>query len=104
MSNGEMSLITGGAASAPVKIENIKPLLPWLERFLVFQSTPLREVANELEREYGRRVEVADGELAELTVTGWFADKDFEEVVAVVCGVVRADCIIDDSVAYVRGK
>lgn len=99
---GEMSLISEGTSSAPVKVDDIRPLVPWLERFLVFQSTPLAEVAMELEREYGVPVEIADDALAGLTVTGWYADKSFEEVLAVVCGVLRAECSIRGGVAYVE--
>lgn len=98
---GEMSVVSEGSTAAPVKLEDVRPLVPWLERFLVFQSTPVREVAVVLEREYGTRVEVTDSALAEMTVTGWYADKSFEEVIAVICGVVRANCSIQDSVARI---
>lgn len=98
---GELSFVSHGMTSAPVKVEDVKPLVPWLERFLVFQSTPLREVAVQLEREYGVRVEIADSTLAELMVTGWYADKTFEEVIAVVCGVVNAKCLVEDGVARI---
>jgi transmembrane sensor len=101
---GEMGLISDGSTSAPVKVDDVRPLIPWLERFLVFQSTPLREVAVELEREYGTRVEVTDSALAELTVTGWYADKSLEEVIAIVCGAVRAECSIQDGVARIERR
>jgi transmembrane sensor len=101
---GEMGLISGGSPSGRVKVDDVRPLLPWLERFLVFQSTPVREVAAVLEREYGTRVEVTDSALAKLTVTGWFADKSFEEVIAVVCGAVRAECSVHDGVARIEPR
>lgn len=99
---GEMSVVSRGTTSAPARIEDVKPLVSWLERFIVFQSTPLSEVARELEREYGIPVEVTDSALARHTITGWYADRKFEEVLNIVCGVLQADCSIGDGVARIE--
>jgi transmembrane sensor len=98
---GEISFITEGRTSSAIRVDDARTLVPWLERFLVFQATPLREVARELESQYGRRVEISDVVLEDLTVTGWYADKSFEEVVAIVCGVLRADCSISEGVTRI---
>jgi len=99
---GQMSVVTRGAVAAPVAVDDVRPMLDWLGRFIVFQSTPLRDVAVELERQYGIRVRVEDAELARETVTGWYADRRFEEVFAVVCGVLRAECAVRDGIATIR--
>jgi transmembrane sensor len=91
---GEMSMVRDGATTAAVQVGDLDPLMAWLDRFLVFQATPLREAARELERAYGIPVIVTDSILARETVTGWYADRGFEEVLMFVCAVVRAHCSI----------
>jgi ferric-dicitrate binding protein FerR (iron transport regulator) len=98
---GEVSRISRGTTTEPVRVGDVEPLVTWLERFIVFQATPLGEVARELEDTYGVRVEVTDSALAAQTVTGWYADRTFPEVFAIVCEVLQAECSIRDGVARV---
>jgi transmembrane sensor len=98
---GEVSRISRGTTTAPVRVGNVEPLVPWLDRFIVFQATPLGEVARELEATYDVKVEVTDSALAQQTVTGWYADKTFPEVFSIVCEVLQAECSIRDGVARV---
>lgn len=98
---GEMSLVTAGSATEPIKVDDLDPLVAWLKRFIVFQQTPLHEAAQELEREYGVAVVVTDSLLAQETITGWYADRTFEEVLAIVCGVLQAQCSIANGTATI---
>lgn len=99
---GEMSVAMDGSTTAPVRVEDMEPLVGWLKRFLVFQGTPLHEAARALEREYGVPVVVADTGLAQETVTGWYADRAFEDVLAIICGVMQARCSMEDGTAVIR--
>lgn len=101
VAGGEMSIVTDGIPSPPVKVD-VVPMLAWVGRFLAFQSTPLRRVAAELEQEYGARVIVTDSALADLTITGWYVDRSFEEVVTIICGVLGAHCSIQDGIATIH--
>ena len=98
---GEVSRIARGTTTAPVRVGDVEPLVTWLDRFIVFQATPLGEVARELQDTYGVRVEVTDSALASQTVTGWYADRTFPEVFAIVCEVLQAQCSMRDGVARV---
>jgi ferric-dicitrate binding protein FerR (iron transport regulator) len=71
---------------------------PWVGNFLVFQDTPLREVAKEVERRFGVPVVIRDSALAERTVTAWFADRTLEEVLRVVCAASLTRCTLGDVV------
>jgi transmembrane sensor len=102
VSAGEMSLVADGMATTPVRIDDVHELLGWMRRYLVFQATPLRDVARELEREYGITVVVTDSLLAGETITGWYGDRSFEEVFTIVCGVLQASCSIEDGAATIR--
>ncbi len=98
---GEMSLVTDGSTTAAVKVDDLKPLIGWLKRFIVFQETPLYEAARELERQYGVHIVVTDPVLGMETITGWYADRTFEEVLMIVCGVMQARCSIENGTATI---
>lgn len=99
---GEVSSVIRGAPPTVVKIDNVLPLLDWVGNFIAFQSTPLSEVGHELERRYGARVHIHEEALADRTVTAWFTDESLEEVVAIICRVVDAQCSIHDSIVDMR--
>jgi ferric-dicitrate binding protein FerR (iron transport regulator) len=64
----------------------------WVGKFLVFQSTSVRDAAREVERMYGLHVVVADSVLSRRTVTATFTDQTAAQVLDVVCSVVNAQC------------
>jgi len=99
---GEVSRVAGGGAPTLERIEEVKPELGWLSGFLVFQDTPLAEVAQEIEQQYGIRVLLSDRALAQRTVTASFTNRGAEEVLTVVCRVVDARCSLSDSIASVE--
>lgn len=98
---GEVSRTARGSAPSVVRVADPEALLEWTGRFLVFQSTPLGEVAREIGHRYGVRVEVPDSGLARRTVTASFTDQSLEEVLTVVCRVVVARCSTHGSVVSV---
>jgi ferric-dicitrate binding protein FerR (iron transport regulator) len=64
----------------------------WLDNFVAFQETALQDVALELEREFGVRVEISDTALESRTFTGWFSGWAMDEVMDVICVATNADC------------
>ncbi|MBI4540566.1 MAG: FecR domain-containing protein [Gemmatimonadetes bacterium] len=101
---GEMSVAEAGVGPSLVKVEDVYSMLDWMGRTLVFQETPLAQVATEVERRYDVRIDLLDPSLAGRTVTAWFADESFEEVVTVVCRVIAAECSIGDGRATIAPK
>jgi transmembrane sensor len=98
----EISRARAGHAPAVQPIADAAPLLNWLGGFLVFQATPLREVARELERRFAVTVRVADAKLEERTVTAWFTDEDLEQVVLIVCRAAGVRCLIRDTTVSIE--
>lgn len=94
----EVARITGGAIPKVERVENVYRVIDWLGPFLAFESTPMREVAIELRNRFGVEIEMADTEIAERTVTGWFADQDPEEIIGGICRVVAATCTLESGV------
>lgn len=99
---GELSKVVDGSGPTVETVGKVQPMVEWVGELLVFQSTPLHEVAREIEARYGMRVDLPDSTLANRTVTAWFTDQSAEEVLTVVCRVVDAHCSIRDSIASIE--
>jgi transmembrane sensor len=91
---GEVSRLVRGTASRPEKVPDANQLVNWIGRFLVFRATPLPEALREIQRQYNTTIELRDSALVGTTITGWYADKSFEEVMQIVCSVVDRECAI----------
>ena len=98
---GEMGRAMEGAVSAPMKVADVQKLLEWTGNFLVFQRTPIEEVAAEIERNFDLSIDIVGRNLAEQTVTAWFNDPTAEDIVRVVCKVLAATCAIDNRKATI---
>lgn len=103
VSRGELSRVRRGTAPTLRMVDDIYAYVDWLGATFVFQSTPLAEVLEEIERRFGHPVELADSALAGRTVTAWFTNRPFDEVVTAVCRVVQATCTIEEHGATVGG-
>jgi ferric-dicitrate binding protein FerR (iron transport regulator) len=98
---GEMGRILEGALLPPVRVPDPVAAMAWRGRFLAFQDTPLDEVAREITREYGVPVVIADTALARRTVTGWFADRELDDVLRIACAVAAVRCVHQDGVVTI---
>jgi transmembrane sensor len=99
---GEVAHVRDGHAPVVERTAKIDSLLSWTDGFIVFQNTPLRQVARELERHYGVRVLLPDSTIASRTVTAWFTNQDFHQVLFATCRAVDAHCTLRDSVASIE--
>ncbi len=72
------------AASQKDKIQTIanpKLYTSWREQIWNFEQTPLREIAQQLEHDYGKAVVIADAQLAEKKLSGSAPAKNLESLV-----------------------
>jgi Fe2+-dicitrate sensor, membrane component len=90
---GEVSGVRDGTVAEPTRLPNAAKMGDWVGKFLAFQSTPMREVAREIEETYGVRVVIEDSVIANRTVIGTFTDRDAHYVIDLVCSVVNAQCV-----------
>jgi transmembrane sensor len=100
---GEMSRVLDGKRLPTVSVPDAAQFVEWVGNFLAFQSTPLSEVALEIERKYGMPVEIADSVLAKRTITAWFSDRPLTDVLRVVCLAAAAHCTVADGVIRIDG-
>jgi transmembrane sensor len=89
---GEESGVREGVVLPPTRVADGARLHQWVGKFLVFQATPVHDVATEVARAYGVLLLPADSSMAQRTVTATFIDRSAEHVVEVICSVVNARC------------
>jgi transmembrane sensor len=89
---GEQSGVRDQQTLTPTPVANAGQLEQWVGKFLVFQSTPLRDAAREIERAYNTRVVISDSLLARQTLQVTFTDKPLPELIDDVCLLVHARC------------
>lgn len=92
----QVGRMTEGQSPALEEVEDVYRVIDWLDRFLVFESTSLSDVAREFNGRFGLQVQIRDPELREHTVTGWFAGQSPEEMIEGVCRVIDARCTVRD--------
>lgn len=101
---GEVSGVRDGTVAEPTRLPNAAKMGDWVGKFLAFQSTPMREVAREIEETYGVRVVIEDSVIASRTVIGTFTDRDAHDVIDMVCSVVNAHCVTRPGEVIMTGR
>lgn len=99
---GQVAHVRNGGQPVVEQTVKVDSLLSWADGFIVFQNTPLRQVSRELERRYDVRVLLPDSTIASRTVTAWFTNQDFRQVLFAICRAVDAHCTLRDSVASIE--
>ena len=113
VTEGQVALTAGGdridaragdvihlaAEGVPVAehVEDVLDVLDWPMGLLVFQTTPLRQVARDLTAHFGIPVRIDDAEVAERTVTGSFEEESLEEILSAICRATATRCVRDES-------
>jgi len=101
---GEMSQVKEGRLLPVMRIPNIETAIAWTGTFLAFQTTPMRDAVQEIERQYHVRVRLMDHSLADRTLTMWFVDEPLETVLGVVCLVLESRCSLDGDKVTIEPK
>src|SRR5690606_14277533 len=74
------------------KLDDPYQYLAWMGPAMVFQSTPLNRVAQEIESRFGVDVEIAEPLLGERTVTTAFQGETLDEVIEIICSITQVAC------------
>jgi transmembrane sensor len=85
LSKNQESIIIKNSKPSPPKNVNADYLLGWLDNKLVFNRTPLNEIAGELERFYNVKIKLVDNGLKNLTLTGSFKNQKVDSVMNMIC-------------------
>ncbi|MEN8373983.1 MAG: FecR domain-containing protein [Gemmatimonadota bacterium] len=96
MEPGQVARLTEGGDFSVRSYPDLSPLLDWPGGLLLFQSTPLRMVGEEMSAHFGVPV-VVDEALADRTVTAWFEGEPLAEVAESICLLVQGRCTVDPS-------
>jgi transmembrane sensor len=99
---GQVGQTVPGGRAIVGRIDSVQVEAPWMRRFVAFESTPLRIVADEFQRRFGMRVVILDPALAEETVTIWSNAGSAMAILNAICVAVDAECSVEDSLAVLR--
>lgn len=99
---GEIATVDSAGTITIATVERPAELLAWTRGFMVFQDTPLRQVAVEIQERYGIKVLLPDSAIASRTITAWFTHQNVEQVLTAVCRAVQAHCSLEDGVASIE--
>jgi ferric-dicitrate binding protein FerR (iron transport regulator) len=98
---GEVSAVVNGKVTQAVPVPDSRAIVDWIGNFLVFDGTPLSQAAAEFSSLFGVEIRIEDEDLANRTLTGWFSDQSYEEVLTAVCRVVDARCTIGETLVVI---
>ena len=103
VSRGQVARLGTNGDFSVETVENVYDLLDWPGGILLFQSTPLPQVVEEISAHFGVTIQLDDPALSRRTVTAWFGDETLDEVVESVCLLVQADCEVDPAGVRIGG-
>ncbi|NJD11667.1 MAG: DUF4974 domain-containing protein [Gemmatimonadetes bacterium] len=89
---GSLANATNRTTPTVEQARDVRALLDWPGGLLLFQGTPLDQVAREVSSSIGRSVTVEGRALGALRISGSFEQESFEEVVQALCETVGASC------------
>lgn len=95
---GELAEAARDRVPTVTRVDSPEERLDWMGAWMAFESTPLWRVAREIEVRLGIRVEIADSALGERTFSGWFSERDREQLLAMICRVAELTCTTGDGV------
>jgi len=81
---GQVSIIEGNKLPSPPEDVILTDYLGWIERKMVFKSTPLREVLDQLERWYGLEFTLMDKSYGSHLITIFVDNRPIEDILEVI--------------------
>jgi len=97
-----------------VCVDNQPPLQPvvvdsamvpgWLENKFVFHKTPLKEIIEELQNSFDKKIILKDDKLGKLTVTGVFEQQDIESILSSICLTLNLNYSLSGGTYYISKK
>lgn len=100
LGGGQMTVASDGEEPAVVDVD-VHSMLDWMGQSLVFQDTPLDQAVAEIQSLYGAEIHLRDQDLSTRTITAWFVDEPFDEVMAIICRAVQVKCLIGENSAEI---
>lgn len=98
LTKGELSKVKESLPpSIPSKVDD-DYLLGWLNGNLVFNNTPLKEIAEELERFYNTKVIVDNNELVGYNLTGSFNNEKIDSVLTKICLALNLNYVENNNI------
>ena len=85
---GDLAILDNAGEVNLRKHQDPKTFAAWKGKRYVFNATSLKEIAEMIEENFGRHVDIADPEVATRTITGNFKTKDADELIKTISEVL----------------
>ena len=85
LTTNEMSICQENESPTPPKPVDAEYILGWLEDRIVFENTPVKEIAGELQRIYDVKIKIEVAVSNELTISGEFEQEPVDEILSSIC-------------------
>jgi ferric-dicitrate binding protein FerR (iron transport regulator) len=103
VTGGQMAQVQADSTVSVATTDRVEERLGWMESFLVFRDTPLRDAAREVEARFGVPVRIDDSVPWDRSITATFQAEPFQSVVDVICHATAVSCVVTDTLAVIRG-
>ena len=91
LGRGQIARVAEGGDFSVTSVDDVYEHLDWPGGLLLFQGTPLPQVAEEIAAHFSVPVSLG-AEVEGRTLTAWFDDEALEEVVESICLILQAAC------------
>ncbi len=83
---------------------DVKPIVAWKPQEIVFDDITMEEAAHKMEQQFNVVIEFANPALKDCRISASFSEDDtLNEMLAVICGVIRANYIIQNNKIIIDG-
>jgi len=103
VTGGQVAKVQADSTVSVATADRVQERLGWMESFLVFRDTPLRDAAREVEARFGVPIRVEDSASLDRSITATFQAEPFQSVVDVICRATALSCVVTDTLAVIRG-
>lgn len=94
---GQRRAIVDGVLSEARAVSDLRAEVAWVGRLLMFDATPLPEVARQITQVFGVQVRLLSDAPADRLITGWFSDQTAAETISAICMAASVTCSWQDS-------
>lgn len=100
VTRGQVAHVAAAGDFSVTTVDDVYEHLDWPGGLLLFQGTPLVQVAEEVSAQFAIPVELGE-DVEARTLTAWFGDEALGEVVESICLILQAECEVRPDVVRI---
>ncbi len=86
LNKNQIGICRGDLPPQAVPLSDSSAVIGWINKKLIFNKTPFKNIKEELQRTFDKRIRILNPQIEELTLTGTFSEEDgFEHILSSIC-------------------